>query len=112
MLCVADKTRGRENVRQTALLFFGGAVKAFRVGIFFRKHPKSQLPCFVGRILRRKCNYQDTNEKGSLFRLPSRAENETRTRDPNLGKVVLYQLSYFRINASAKIVKKNNDPKK
>ena len=26
-----------------------------------------------------------------------RAENETRTRDPNLGKVVLYQLSYFRI---------------
>jgi hypothetical protein len=26
-----------------------------------------------------------------------RAEDETRTRDPNLGKVVLYQLSYFRI---------------
>ena len=26
----------------------------------------------------------------------SRAENGTRTRDPNLGKVVLYQLSYFR----------------
>ena len=26
------------------------------------------------------------------------AENETRTRDPNLGKVVLYQLSYFRNN--------------
>ncbi len=26
----------------------------------------------------------------------SRAENETRTRDPDLGKVVLYQLSYFR----------------
>ena len=25
-----------------------------------------------------------------------RAENGTRTRDPNLGKVVLYQLSYFR----------------
>ena len=25
------------------------------------------------------------------------AENETRTRDPNLGKVMLYQLSYFRI---------------
>ena len=30
-----------------------------------------------------------------------RAENETRTRDPNLGKVVLYQLSYFRIVDSA-----------
>ena len=27
-----------------------------------------------------------------------RAENETRTRDPNLGKVMLYQLSYFRMN--------------
>ena len=27
-----------------------------------------------------------------------RAENGTRTRDPNLGKVVLYQLSYFREN--------------
>ncbi len=25
-----------------------------------------------------------------------RAENGTRTRDPDLGKVVLYQLSYFR----------------
>ena len=30
-----------------------------------------------------------------------RAEDGTRTRDPNLGKVVLYQLSYFRINAFA-----------
>ena len=27
---------------------------------------------------------------------PLGAENETRTRDPDLGKVVLYQLSYFR----------------
>ena len=27
----------------------------------------------------------------------SGAENETRTRDPNLGKVMLYQLSYFRV---------------
>ena len=26
-----------------------------------------------------------------------RAANETRTRDPDLGKVVLYQLSYCRI---------------
>ena len=26
------------------------------------------------------------------------AGNETRTRDPNLGKVVLYQLSYSRLN--------------
>ena len=37
-----------------------------------------------------------------------RAEDGTRTRDPNLGKVMLYQLSYFRIVcfsfASAKVV--------
>ena len=31
----------------------------------------------------------------NLYNL-SGAENETRTRDPNLGKVMLYQLSYFR----------------
>jgi hypothetical protein len=30
------------------------------------------------------------------------AENETRTRDPDLGKVVLYQLSYFRNNSFSK----------
>ena len=28
--------------------------------------------------------------------VPDRAGNGTRTRDPNLGKVVLYQLSYSR----------------
>ena len=28
---------------------------------------------------------------------PTGAENGTRTRDPDLGKVVLYQLSYFRL---------------
>jgi len=30
------------------------------------------------------------------------AGNETRTRDPDLGKVVLYQLSYSRFNYSVK----------
>ena len=30
---------------------------------------------------------------------PTGAENGTRTRDPDLGKVVLYQLSYFRVLA-------------
>jgi hypothetical protein len=34
------------------------------------------------------------------------AKNGTRTRDPDLGKVVLYQLSYFRLSkGSANIVK-------
>ena len=33
-----------------------------------------------------------------------RARDGDRTHDPNLGKVVLYQLSYFRIVASAKVM--------
>ena len=38
-----------------------------------------------------------TKKNGQLIKaVRLRAENETRTRDPNLGKVVLYQLSYFR----------------
>ena len=37
---------------------------------------------------------QQMLDSHSLF---LRAENEARTRDPNLGKVMLYQLSYFRI---------------
>ena len=31
----------------------------------------------------------------------SGAENEVRTRDPQLGKLMLYRLSYFRIGISA-----------
>lgn len=39
------------------------------------------------------------NKKGSYFRnyLIHRAENGTQTRDPQLGRLVLYRLSYFRI---------------
>ena len=33
------------------------------------------------------------------------AGNETRTRDPNLGKVVLYQLSYSRLTLGRLILK-------
>ena len=36
----------------------------------------------------------------TLFCSTCGAENGTRTRDPNLGKVVLYQLSYFRLFSS------------
>ena len=38
------------------------------------------------------------NKKGSHFRnyLIQRAENGTQTRDPQLGRLVLYRLSYFR----------------
>ena len=43
-----------------------------------------------------------------LLVVPSfRAENGTRTRDPNLGKVVLYQLSYFRIHQNLIINKEH-----
>ena len=35
-----------------------------------------------------------------------RAKDEIRTRDPDLGKVVLYQLSYFRVFVSANIDRK------
>ncbi len=37
-------------------------------------------------------------KKGSYFRnyLIQRAENGTQTRDPQLGRLVLYRLSYFR----------------
>ena len=40
---------------------------------------------------------------GGFFSL-FRAGNETRTRDPNLGKVVLYQLSYSRVAIDLGIV--------
>ena|GEM_PF-1018053 len=37
-------------------------------------------------------------KRDCLLAVSRGAENEARTRDPNLGKVVLYQLSYFRIS--------------
>ena len=51
--------------------------KAFSALFFYHAQTKNQQPYFCKLLI-------------------SRAENETRTRDPNLGKVVLYQLSYFR----------------
>jgi hypothetical protein len=43
---------------------------------------------------------------------PARAGNGTRTRDPNLGKVVLYQLSYSReaVRILAPDPPRRNDP--
>ena len=43
---------------------------------------------------------QQLAKASCCFRMFLRAENETRTRDPDLGKVVLYQLSYFRFCTS------------
>jgi hypothetical protein len=55
-------------------------------------------PCLIKRL--KKSDFICRNDSG--------AGNETRTRDPNLGKVVLYQLSYSRVIVLAilpKIVK-------
>ena len=38
-----------------------------------------------------------TSDNSLIITRFSRAENGTRTRDLNLGKVALYQLSYFRM---------------
>ncbi len=40
---------------------------------------------------------------GCFTESPPRAGNGTRTRDPNLGKVVLYQLSYSRITPESSL---------
>ena len=42
------------------------------------------------------------NVKGSLARGTKRAGNGTRTRDPQLGKLILYQLSYARLSNDTK----------
>ena len=61
----------------------------------FKKYPK--------RDLNPHSHYWPKDFKSFVSTIPPfghplrRAENEARTRDPNLGKVVLYQLSYFRI---------------
>ena len=44
----------------------------------------------------KEASIQKKQRETGMSNLSSRAENETRTRDPDLGKVVLYQLSYFR----------------
>ncbi len=55
--------------------------------------PHNVIPIFPNRNHKNPFIYYEP-----LFR----AENETRTRDPNLGKVVLYQLSYFRMMSFVK----------
>ena len=59
---------------------------------WLRSLHESKLP-----HLRTKNSTKHTQTKKDSKLLSSWAENEARTRDPNLGKVVLYQLSYFRI---------------
>ena len=49
-------------------------------------------------ILRKQIHTGKQNARRSMSTgiLNGRAENGTRTRDPQLGKLMLYQLSYFR----------------
>ncbi len=42
-------------------------------------------------------DFNDLQTSMELCRSINGAGNETRTRDPDLGKVVLYQLSYSRV---------------
>ena len=72
--------------------------------IFSKLQQKSPI-VRLGFILK-KSGKRDSNSRPRPWQgraLPTellprkRAENETRTRDPDLGKVVLYQLSYFRM---------------
>ena len=74
-----------------------------------KKLRKSLIHRALTQYSKRDLNPHSCNSQGILspsclpippFEHPfkERAENETRTRDPNLGKVMLYQLSYFRVN--------------
>src|SRR6266480_4471084 len=69
---------------------------------FLRLQPPSNQAsefklCFRPRAEIRFCGFCRQNQE-SEFNSAPRAGNGTRTRDPNLGKVVLYQLSYSRRN--------------
>ena len=53
--------------------------------------------CLICIKVRKIVNIE-SNEKAPLFTEGLLwAKDEIRTRDPDLGKVVLYQLSYFRV---------------
>ena len=61
------------------------------------KKRENNLRCFLLRAENETRTRDPNLGKVMLYQLSYfRTENETRTRDPNLGKVMLYQLSYFR----------------
>ncbi len=62
-----------------------------RLGSESNRHPR------LCRPLHNHSATQPINEIHHPVDLITGAGNETRTRDPNLGKVVLYQLSYSRL---------------
>ena len=64
-------------------------------GKFSVGRAKTLSECLLAHFSYEVYTTKKVSENSETFILG--AENETRTRDPNLGKVVLYQLSYFRI---------------
>ena len=63
----------------------GEALSASLMGISVYNVLMSKLIAIINR-----------NRRIHRMQRPERAENEIRTRDPQLGKLMLYQLSYFR----------------
>ncbi len=54
-------------------------------------------PCVTGMY----SNQAELTHQEDFSKISKRAANETRTRDPDLGKVVLYQLSYCRMKIAS-----------
>ncbi len=59
--------------------------------------PNGHYPLKVARLPIPPPRHSVSPPASRGLRLRVGAKNGTRTRDPDLGKVVLYQLSYFRV---------------
>ena len=65
-------------------------------------------PCYCSELGKRKV----PNRKRPLRALIFGAEDEAQTRDPQLGRLMLYQLSYFRSNLRRKVGEDGFEPPK
>jgi hypothetical protein len=67
------------------------------MGDYFRHKGTSYFTAFIQTLLQTTSAELKCLRKQKAFRMEGfGAKDEIRTRDPDLGKVVLYQLSYFR----------------
>ena len=110
-LLLEEQARAREVNKKRSILPNTSLVRRMRLELTRScDHYPLKVACIPISPPALGCPEQDSNLHTSRHahlkrtRLPippsgqkKRAENETRTRDPDLGKVVLYQLSYFRI---------------
>ena len=53
---------------------------------------------FAGRCLASRPRHRGGDRRVQIKLTGARADDETRTRDPHLGKVMLYQLSHIRVS--------------